>query len=61
LKVEGNTTAVNHRITFRKLTFHPLLVTLHNPAPRSKFAWTKPGGKGYPVSSYVMKILKSLG
>ena len=61
LKVEGQTTAVNHRVTFRKLTFHPLLVTLCSPAPRSKFTWTKPGEKGYPVSSYVMKILKSLG
>ncbi|MEE2840017.1 MAG: A/G-specific adenine glycosylase [Acidobacteriota bacterium] len=60
LKIEGKTTAVNHRITFRKLIFHPLLVTIHSPAPRSKFAWTKPGDKGYPVSSYVMKILKSL-
>jgi A/G-specific adenine glycosylase len=60
LKIEGKAPIVNHRITFRKLTFHPLLVTLLSPAPRSKFTWTKPGGKGYPVSAYIKKILKNL-
>lgn len=60
LKIEGKAPIVNHRITFRKLTFHPLLVTLRSPAPRPQFTWTKPGEKGYPVSAYIKKILKSL-
>jgi A/G-specific adenine glycosylase len=60
LKIEGKAAVVNHRITFRKLTFHPLLVTLLSPAPRSQFTWTKPGEKGYPVSAYIKKILKNL-
>jgi adenine-specific DNA glycosylase len=60
LKIEGKAAVVTHRITFRKLIFHPLLVTLLSPAPRSIFTWTKPGEKGYPVSAYIKKILKSL-
>ena len=60
LKIEGKAAVVNHRITFRKILFHPLLVTLLSPAPRSKFTWTKPGETGYPVSSYIKKILESL-
>ena len=59
-KIEGKAAVVHHRITFRKLFFHPLLVTLVSPAPRSKFTWTKPGETGYPVSSYIKKILESL-
>ncbi|MEE8349633.1 MAG: A/G-specific adenine glycosylase [Acidobacteriota bacterium] len=59
-KIEGKSTEVKHRITFRKLIFHPLLVNLLSPAPSSTFTWTKPGEKGYPVSSYIKKILKSL-
>lgn len=60
LKVKNTTATVTHRITFRKLNFHPVLMTLLSPAPQQKFTWTKPGEKGYPVSSYVNKILKSL-
>ncbi|MCH7803640.1 MAG: A/G-specific adenine glycosylase [Acidobacteria bacterium] len=60
LKVREKTAPVAHRITFRKLNFHPVLVSLQSPAPHQKFTWTRPGQKGYPVSSYIKKILNSL-
>lgn len=60
LKVRKRAAPVAHRITFRKLNFHPVLVSLQSPAPQQTFTWTKPGQKGYPVSSYIQKILKSL-
>lgn len=60
LKVRERAAPVAHRITFRKLNFHPVLVSLESPAPRKRFTWTRPGQKGYPVSSYIKKILKSL-
>ncbi|MCZ6769257.1 MAG: A/G-specific adenine glycosylase [Acidobacteria bacterium] len=60
LKVRKRAAPVSHRITFRKLNFHPVLVSLQSPEPQQTFTWTKPGQKGYPVSSYIQKILKSL-
>ena len=60
LKIKKKATPVTHRITFRKINFHPVLVSLQRPAPRQKFTWTRPGEKGYPVSSYIKKILRSL-
>ena len=60
LKVRKRAAPVAHRITFRKLNFHPVLVSLQSPAPQQTFTWTKPGQKGYPISSYIQKILKSL-
>ena len=60
LKIKKQAAPVTHRITFRKLNFHPVLVSLQRPAPRQKFTWTRPGEKGYPTSSYMKKILRSL-
>ena len=60
LKIKKKAAPVTHRITFRKLNFHPVLVSLQRPAPPQKFTWTRPGEKGYPVSSYIKKILGSL-
>ena len=50
---------VEHQITYRKLSFHPVKVRLLAPPPRS-FVWTPPCWKGYPVSSYVSKIVRNL-
>ena len=60
LKVRKRAAPVAHRITFRKLNFHPVLVSLQSPEPHQKFTWTRPGQKGYPISSYIKKILKNL-
>ena len=60
LKVRKRAATVTHQITFRKLNFHPVLVSLQSPAPRQRFTWTRPGEKGYPVSAYIKKILRSL-
>ncbi|MDA2935215.1 A/G-specific adenine glycosylase, partial [Acidobacteria bacterium AH-259-D05] len=43
LKVEQQSATVTHRITFRKLNFHPVVMTLLSPIPGNKFTWTKPG------------------
>ncbi len=60
LQIKRKASPVTHRITFRKLNFHPVLVTLQSPVPPPQFAWTRPGEKGYPVSSYIKKILGSI-
>ena len=60
LKIRKKAATVTHRITFRKLTFHPVLALLQSPATRQEFTWTRLDQKGYPVSSYVKKIVKSL-
>ena len=60
LKVRKRAATVTHQITFRKLNFHPVLVSLQSPVPRQRFTWTRPGEKGYPVSAYIKKILRSL-
>ena len=51
---------VRHQITFRRLTLHPLLAQLVKPAPRERFHWVRPGQDGYPIPSYIGKVLKAL-
>ncbi|MDA2937834.1 A/G-specific adenine glycosylase [Acidobacteria bacterium AH-259-A15] len=60
LKVNGWAAPVTHQITFRKLNFHPALVSLQSPAPEEHFTWAKPGENDYPISSYVRKILRNV-
>ena len=51
---------VRHQITFRRLTLHPLLAQLVKPVPRERFRWVRPGQDGYPIPSYIGKVLKAL-
>lgn len=59
LKVQRRLGIVRHQITSRKLFFHPVLVTLLSPVPKKQFIWTTPGKKGYPISSYIRKVLQA--
>ncbi len=54
---------VDHRITFRKLRFHPFRARLREDPRGSKvFVWANLGGAGdYPVPSFVGKIVKRIG
>lgn len=51
---------VRHQITFRKLTFYPLLAQLLKPAPRQCFHWVRFPQDGYPMPSYVRKVVQAL-
>lgn len=47
---------VQHRITFRKLTFRPYLASLEGPVPETRFAWARLDEAAFPVPAYVRKI-----
>ncbi|HSR68606.1 MAG TPA: A/G-specific adenine glycosylase [Acidobacteriota bacterium] len=47
---------VRHQITFRKLHFHPVTVSLQGPLPPGDYAWAGLNQPGYPVPAYVTKI-----
>jgi hypothetical protein len=51
---------VFHQITFRRLTFYPVVAALEQAAPRRGFAWLRIGQSGYPMSAYVKKIHRVL-
>ena len=59
LKIQRRLGIVRHQITSRKLFFHPILVTLLSPVPKKSFVWTTPGKRGYPISSYIRKVLQA--
>jgi A/G-specific adenine glycosylase len=51
---------VRHRITFRELTFHPVLAELNSGQDPEGFSWVRIGQKGFPVSAYIRKIVSRL-
>ena len=63
IQIEESFAPVDHRITFRKLRFHPLRARLEEDPEESKgFVWANLGAKrDYPVPSFVGKIIKRMG
>ena len=63
IQIEESFAPVDHRITFRKLRFHPLRVHLEeDPEESHGFVWANLGAKrDYPVPSFVGKIVKRMG
>jgi A/G-specific adenine glycosylase len=60
VKVVEEYRPVSHQITFRKLTFYPVRIQLLTSRLSDTFVWTQLGKKGYPVSSYVRKIVRNI-
>ena len=56
LEVEQEVETVTHQITFRRMHFHPLLVSLRGSVPKKNFTWTGLANNNYPIPSYVKKI-----
>jgi len=47
---------IRHSVTFRRLRFHPVLAETEADWIPDFLRWGVPGGKGFPVSAYVLKI-----
>ena len=60
IRIEESFAPVDHRITFRKLRFHPLRARLEeDPGESNGFVWANLGARrDYPVPSFVGKIVK---
>ena len=59
LRVHEVLKPIHHQITFRQLTFHPVMGTLQMPTLPEGLFWGSPNSKrSFPVPSYVPKIIK---
>ncbi len=58
LKVVRECSPVRHQITFRKLRFYPLICDLEEEPEPSEWTWMSIGRPGFPVSSYMLKIVR---
>ena len=61
LRIKAIHPPVGHRITFRKLYFHPVQASLVGPMPAGNYVWATLADGRFPLPSYVGKILNSLG
>ena len=60
LKIKAIYPPCRHRITFRKLYFHPVQASLLGPLPAGNYAWATLSDGKFPLPSYVGKILKRI-
>jgi A/G-specific adenine glycosylase len=61
ISIQRHFQPVVHHITFRRLSFYPILSTCLAQPSASDYHWVEFGEKPYPVSSYIHKILRRVG